>query len=338
MLKDGETDAKKGTQVLGPNFDTEVAVGLLVGSSTTYVAKAASANEDPIPVTFSWMSEDDDIASVDAGTITGNRKGMTDVTLTVDGRGIDITLKVTVHDVVKSIIASTGAATTIAVDDEIKVSAVAYDAAQDDTKAGAEGNPVPGVTFTWMSSNTDVATVDEDGMVTAVGVGKADITAHVGDIKSNKISVTVFDIQQIQRRIRVTLPITGTFAAADDSTTTDPDADPVVYSAVQGSATLTPATLNIEATVEQLGADGETWTGANGAMVKFVSLSPAVLTLQSAAVTATADGVATAGLTADDNGQGKVVGRGTARVEISTRYADTVYIEVDITRPNNVKP
>ena len=43
------------------------------------------------------------------------------------------------------------------------------------------------------SSNTDVATVDSDGNVSAVGSGTADITAKIGEKVSNVISLTVYE-------------------------------------------------------------------------------------------------------------------------------------------------
>ncbi|MHC5520029.1 Ig-like domain-containing protein [Limosilactobacillus vaginalis] len=43
------------------------------------------------------------------------------------------------------------------------------------------------------SSNTDVATVDNEGNVKAIGVGTADITAKVGEKVSNVISLTVYE-------------------------------------------------------------------------------------------------------------------------------------------------
>lgn len=43
------------------------------------------------------------------------------------------------------------------------------------------------------SSNTDVATVDSDGNVSAVGAGTADITAKIGEKVSNVINLTVYE-------------------------------------------------------------------------------------------------------------------------------------------------
>jgi len=272
--------------------------------------------------------------------------------MSVDLRGIEVTFNVTVHNVVKGIIASTGDDTRMAVGDEIMVSAIAYDAKQDDKKSGAEGIPVPNITFTWMSSDEDVATVDEDGVVTATGVGDADITAHVADVMSNKIGVTVFAVQSIARRLDPTLPIAGTFVEADVDSTLDAGSDPPTYTVVSASA-VTPNTLAINVTLEQYDANAESWGAVddNAGMVKFVSLNTDVLTFTDATASATdADymGMATlptsggtggvsVSLAADNSARGKVVGRGTARVEISSKYADTIYIEVDITLPTGAK-
>lgn len=43
------------------------------------------------------------------------------------------------------------------------------------------------------SLNNDVATVDSDGNVSAVGAGTADITAKIGEKVSNVISLTVYE-------------------------------------------------------------------------------------------------------------------------------------------------
>ena len=49
------------------------------------------------------------------------------------------------------------------------------------TALDASGKPVPGVAFTWTSSNTGVATVSDSGLITAVDLGEADITVTVAD-------------------------------------------------------------------------------------------------------------------------------------------------------------
>lgn len=49
--------------------------------------------------------------------------------------------------------------------------------------------------FEWRSSNTDIATISEDGMITAVAAGSALITASKNDITSPIIAITVVDAQ-----------------------------------------------------------------------------------------------------------------------------------------------
>jgi hypothetical protein len=58
------------------------------------------------------------------------------------------------------------------------------------TARDAVGNAISGVTFSWGSSNTNAATVDQSGLVTAVGSGTATITASASG-QSDDASVTV---------------------------------------------------------------------------------------------------------------------------------------------------
>ena len=57
----------------------------------------------------------------------------------------------------------------------------------------ANGNPISGVSFTWSSSDNAIATVNSDGLATAVAVGTATITASAGG-KSGTATLTVTPI------------------------------------------------------------------------------------------------------------------------------------------------
>ena len=197
------------------------------------------------------------------------------MTLTVVGRGIEVDFNIVVHEVVKGIVAMTDDATTIATGGEITVTATAYDAAQDEDMEGAEGNEVPNITFTWMSSNTAVATVD-DGTVTAVGSGSADITAHVGDVTSNKISVSVYSVTEPVRQLVVDsrnqpliIPATVDTLAAD--------ADAAARTLELG----TPSNVDIVLQEWGLKSDGSAGyvPAADGIDVNFLSLNTDVLAL-----------------------------------------------------------
>lgn len=272
LLKDGETDKTKGTRIDGPDFSDDVNINLLAGASTSYVAIAGSASGNPIPVTFSWETDVEDVASVDNGVISGHLKGKAVITMTVDGRGIVVDFNVTVHDGVKGIVASTMGATTIEKGDKITVTATAYDAAQDDME-GADGNMVPNITFTWMSSNTGVATVDGDGVVTAVGSGSADITAHVGGVTSNKISVSVYSVTEPRRQLVVDSRNQPYMIPATIDTSAAAKARKLTFG--------TPSDIDIILQEWGLKADGSAgWVAAANAVdVNFLSLNTDVLAL-----------------------------------------------------------
>jgi len=70
----------------------------------------------------------------------------------------------------------------VPVDDESNLNAVAY---------SGIGTVIPGATFTWSSSNTSVATIDEGGVMVATGIGTATITATSGP-RSGTAKVVVF--------------------------------------------------------------------------------------------------------------------------------------------------
>lgn len=58
------------------------------------------------------------------------------------------------------------------------------------TAVDSKGGPVSRATLTWKSSDQQVATVDDTGLVVATGVGATEITASVGEI-SSKVPVKV---------------------------------------------------------------------------------------------------------------------------------------------------
>ncbi len=120
---------------------------------------------------------------------------------------------------------------------------------------------------TWSSNNTGVATVDKNGLVTAVGGGTATITATAGG-------------KEATCEIKVEIPVQSVTISAKDGTTTSP-------------ATLKPGgTLQLTANVEPAGADYDeiTWTVTNGA--EYVTISTPA-TGETVTVTAKAAGSAT---------------------------------------------
>ncbi len=58
------------------------------------------------------------------------------------------------------------------------------------TAFDSSNQPIPGATFTWTSSNTNVATVDANGLATGVGIGTTTITAETSDGAGGTVSGT----------------------------------------------------------------------------------------------------------------------------------------------------
>lgn len=117
-----------------------------------------------------WASDDDNIASVDQnGNVTANKEGVTNITVqTTDGSNLKATCKVTVAKLVESITVSPNSA-TINEGESILLSYI----------IAPETATYKDVL--WTSEDNDVATVDANGLVTAVSSGTTSIKAIATD-------------------------------------------------------------------------------------------------------------------------------------------------------------
>ncbi|MYG84172.1 MAG: hypothetical protein F4192_02655 [Gemmatimonadetes bacterium] len=173
---------------MAPTFkgDSGFPIILLPGEETTIVAAAGSQDGEPIAgVNFMWESDDDDV-TVDDGMITGNNVGNAEITVTAEGRGIVVKFDVSVQGKVDKVAVTPKGPFVVAIGDEIELSASAT--------AKVDGASV-GITvdFEWVSSDDDVVTVSDAGVVTAQGGGTATVHATSGDKSSNKVRFTVSD-------------------------------------------------------------------------------------------------------------------------------------------------
>ncbi|MBI4475369.1 MAG: Ig-like domain-containing protein, partial [Acidobacteria bacterium] len=138
---------------------------LMAGQTITATARAKDADGNVIPnIQFTWSSSNTNIATVDAsGLVTTRNVGTVQIrarapnnvqgtlTLTLIPARIELTAPETVR---------LSSSTTLTV--------LAFD---------IRNNPIPNVAFTWSSDNTAVATVTNSGVVQAVGLGEAVISA-----------------------------------------------------------------------------------------------------------------------------------------------------------------
>ena len=325
IVQDGE-DAKGARRSEAPGFldiGVDRTVVLLVDETTMLAAKAGSQNGTPLAVAFSWESDDASIADVDdSGMVTGVSNGSTNLVLSAVGRGVEIKVPVTVYKGVDNIVVTGGSGdNNLKVGSTLALSATAFDESDADM-----GVKIPGVAFTWASSDDDVATVKADkddssmATVTAVGAGTATITASAQGEDSNEISVTVFDVLGVERRIVVNdIPYTAVINADTTSVTTSED---------------------ISVTIQQYNPVADNWVNVvDGVEVQFTVLSgPLYLDAAASTGTTTGGGVtvslnAISGTTGDPPVRTTgFTGDGTAIVRISTGHADPEYIEIDISK------
>ena len=153
---------------------------ILVGGKTTLALLINP--ENATNKTITWTSSDKSIATVNNGIVTGIKLGNVTITAKVG----DKTAKATVHVISKEIpiqsISITPNGTSTVLNKPINLTAVI-------TPSNATNKNV-----VWSSSDTTIATVDNNGLVNPKKIGSVNITAKVGS-KSATVKVTVNPIK-----------------------------------------------------------------------------------------------------------------------------------------------
>ena len=178
------------------------------------------------------------------------------VTVTAAGRGIDIDLTVNVLDDIKRIEFAEGQSKSyvLPTGGEIVLGApVAYNKAEG-------GSVITGAEVMWVSSDTDVVSVDGN-TITAESAGSAEITAQGGGVTSkDKIKVTVVDISGVITHMMANTRSTDasrtraiTEAVADDPDTPNDD-ETVAWALHPADA----GAITITFRVFEVGHDGKT--------------------------------------------------------------------------------
>jgi DNA/RNA endonuclease G (NUC1) len=149
----------------------------VVAGTTVNFTVTATQNSSNVPITSAtWTSATPSVATIDAttGVATTLSAGTSTIGVSVttaSGNGSSSTLLTVTSGAVVSSITVTPGSATITQGGTQQFSAQAYD---------ASNNPMSGVTFTWGTSNSAVATVNSSGLATGMGVGDANITATSG--------------------------------------------------------------------------------------------------------------------------------------------------------------
>ena len=149
--------------------------------TATLEATVADANGHAIEgAAVSWTSGDDAVARVGQdGLVTSAGNGET--AITAASGDLSATVAVAVEQVLATITLSPAADTLVALGDSLPLAAEAMD---------ANGHVVAGVRLAWSSGDTSVVTVDQTGLVRAVGNGTAAVTAATDSV-TGRSAITV---------------------------------------------------------------------------------------------------------------------------------------------------
>ena len=143
-----------------------------IGQTARFTAEVRDQNGQVMAgAVTAWASSDASVATVDASGVA-TAAGNGSATITATAGSVGGTAAVTVAQVVTAVAVSPAADTLVAFGDTLRLVAEAID---------ANGHGVAGSEFSWSSSDTLVARVDNAGLVTGVDEGTATITATEGD-------------------------------------------------------------------------------------------------------------------------------------------------------------
>jgi uncharacterized protein YjdB len=152
---------------------------IALGTTQAFGAVARDANGNEVTgTTFTWASANTATATVDpaSGVATAVANGTVTITATADG--VTGTASLTVAQIVASIEVTPAEATIVGAGTTQHFTATARD---------ASGYVVAGTAFVWTTSDSLVATIDGNGIATAVATGLVAITARSGAVNGTAV-------------------------------------------------------------------------------------------------------------------------------------------------------
>jgi hypothetical protein len=164
------------------------------------------------------------------------------------------------------------------------------------TAKDSSGNAISGVTFTWSSSSTGVATINSSGLATAVAAGTTQITATASGITSTAAALTVTAAQKVVISTNL-LPGATVGAAYTATLQASGGTAPYTWSVSSGSL---PGGLSLDASTGVISGTPSS-AGTSAFTIKVTdSASPAATATASLSIVVSA---ATAGSTSLMSGQ-----------------------------------
>ncbi len=171
--------------IVGMDVAPAAATLFSLGDTLRLAAVGVDANGYPGPaLAVMWMSGNDSIAAVDStGLVTAVGNGTADVFAT-SGEARD-SAGVTVAQLASEVRVTPAFDTLTAVGNTVRLSAAALD---------RNGNEVEDTDYIWSAPHPHVVTVDETGLVTAVGPGTGEIRVKATRAGANHIGVAVITV------------------------------------------------------------------------------------------------------------------------------------------------
>ena len=196
--------------------NTDLKNGTAAGSLS---ASVTSGGNPVAGATVTWESEDESVATItDAGVVTLVGVGTTNITATYAGDntyyGSSDTYELTVTDTRQATVTTIDASGITNTDIYVSTSAGKLTAS-----VTAGGSPVVGATVTWTSSNPAVATIDNEGNITLVKVGKTTITASYAGAGAYTASSTTYELTVTDSNAPLLYESVSLYTAESDSGT-----------------------------------------------------------------------------------------------------------------------
>ena len=280
-----------------PSSATLMSIGATVQLSATVMDENGQPVEDAV---VTWRSSDEDVVTVnDQGLVSAVANGMTQVT--ARSGNAEATVPVSVMQSAASLSIEPSSATLMSIGATVQLSATVLD---------ENGQPVADAVVTWQSSDETVATVNDQGQVTAVGNGMTQVTARSGSAEAS-VPVSVMQSASsitIEPRMATLMSIGATVQLS--AMVLDDNGQPVEDAVVTWrSGDETVATVNDQGQVTAVGNGVTQVTARSGSVEASVPVSvmqtSASITIEPSTATLMSIG-ATVQLSAtvlDENGQ-----------------------------------
>ena len=256
-----------------------------IGDTTRVKATFADANGHAIAdAGAEWVSADPAVATVDgSGLVTAVANGT--VAVTAAAGSVSGSVSVTVDQIPAEVLVQPAADTLVASGDTLRLSADALD---------SNGNAVAGAVFAWASTDTLVAVVDDEGLVTGVSAGEVDVTA-TSNGSTGRAHLTV--AAPVPTTVAVS-PDTVAFSALGQTAQLAAEVRDQVGRAMEGEPVSWTSGDTLVATVDSTGLVTATGTGATtvAATAGSASTTAVVTVTQSAGRVVVSPPAATIGL------------------------------------------